>query len=599
MARSRLPARKRAGRSRHSVTRMDSLEQRNYFAFGLTTSGSNLIVDNGAAVVFTVNSTNGDLTSIKRNGTELHAPFSATNRYSHINSGLGSVTTTTQVDNTNGWIKITCTAGSLTQYYIVRRNYNDIVMATYASALPAVGELRFITYLDRSKLTSVNPVSDISGKTAIEGSDVYANSSGQTFSKFYSAKPFIDDPYHGVTGSGHGVWMMTPNREHSSGGPFFQDINEQATSSQSVEVYTYMYSGHTQTEAFRPGLHIYGLEINGGAAPVPIDFSFLSGLGLTGYVAASGRGTVIGKAIGNYSGERIVVGLSNSSAQYWGVADPSTQNFSIGGVKPGTYTQTVYKDQLAVATKSVTVTAGTTITSNITSAEVVPAALWTVGTWDGRPEGFRNASNIPTMHPSDTRNSSWGPVTHTIGSSANSNFPALQWKTGVNNPTKIVFNLASSPSGTYTLRVGLTISQFGARPVVTVNPGQSYQWTSSVPAIPVQPDSRGITRGTTRGNNVTFTYSIPASSLRTGTNQVQIDVASGSSGTTYLSPGWAYDAVDFTAGTVALAAAASSPPSGGATTKSVLTTPLRHTPALFERPKQNLFSEESVDILRA
>jgi hypothetical protein len=66
-----------------------------------------------------------------------------------------------------------------------------------------------------------------------------------------------------------------------------------------------------------------------------------------------------------------------------------------------------------------------------------------------------------------------------------------------------------------------------------------------------------------RGNNTTFAYNIPATALHTGTNTIQIDVASGSSGTTYLSPNFVFDALDFSAGTVAPQSltAAAPPPS--------------------------------------
>lgn len=55
------------------------------------------------------------------------------------------------------------------------------------------------------------------------------NVNGQTRSKFYSSRQFIDDQVHGVTGSGIGVWMIIPGvgYEGSSGGPFFRDINNQ------------------------------------------------------------------------------------------------------------------------------------------------------------------------------------------------------------------------------------------------------------------------------------------------------------------------------------------------------------------------------------
>lgn len=40
----------------------------------------------------------------------------------------------------------------------------------------------------------------------------------------------------------------------SSGGPFFRDIDNQNGDTDN-EIYFYMNSGHTQTEAYRQGLH--------------------------------------------------------------------------------------------------------------------------------------------------------------------------------------------------------------------------------------------------------------------------------------------------------------------------------------------------------
>jgi rhamnogalacturonan endolyase len=155
------------------------------------------------------------------------------------------------------------------------------------------------------------------------------------------------------------------------------------------------------------------------------------------------------------------------------------------------------------------------------------------------------------MHPSDSRMSAWTPTTFTVGSSSTSSFPLAQWQSGVNSPTKINFNLSSVTGSTYTLRIGITLAFANGRPVITVNPGTGQAWTSAVPTASTQPNSRGITRGTYRGNNFTFAYNIPSSALHTGTNTIQIDVASGSSGTTYLSPNFVFDALDFSAGTVA------------------------------------------------
>jgi rhamnogalacturonan endolyase len=69
-------------------------------------------------------------------------------------------------------------------------------MATYTTAEPDIGELRFIARLVSSKLPLEYPFGEVSttvGSTStVEGSDVFVVD-GQTRSKFYSSERFIDD----------------------------------------------------------------------------------------------------------------------------------------------------------------------------------------------------------------------------------------------------------------------------------------------------------------------------------------------------------------------------------------------------------------------
>jgi rhamnogalacturonan endolyase len=68
----------------------------------------------------------------------------------------------------------------------------------------------------------------------------------------------------------------------------------------------------------------------------------------------------------------------------------------------------------------------------------------------------------------------------------------------------------------------------------TTNPGASSQ-----------PSSRSITIGTYRGNNTTFSWSIPAADFVTGANTITVTPISGSSDlSAWLSAGWAYDTVE-------------------------------------------------------
>jgi rhamnogalacturonan endolyase len=218
-------------------------------------------------------------------------------------------------------------------------------------------------------------------------------------------------------------------------------------------------------------------------------------------------------------------------------------------MKPGTYTMVLYQDELLVATHTgVVVTAGGVLTHNIDSTWTTPATtLFQIGDWDGQPTGFRNAANQLRMHPSDTRMSSWGPLTYTVGSSAVSDFPMAAFKS-VNTPVTIKFTLtAAQASGATTLRIGTTLSFAGGRPQPIVN-----SKTFAAPAAPVTIDSRGVTRGAYRGRGDIYSFAVSSGTLVSGTNtvggsavsgenptdkaQITINIASGSSGDTFLQP---------------------------------------------------------------
>ncbi|KAG8718171.1 hypothetical protein FRC09_013067 [Ceratobasidium sp. 395] len=502
-----------------------------FAAFGVSTGSGYLDVDTGGGLVFRVSTSNGDITSLKYNGAE----YQDSSKYTHIASGLGSASVSSKVSG--NYATITIATSTLTQYYVAVSGQSAIYIGTYTTAEPDVGELRFIARLAKSKVPNGIPQAEINGGTAIEGSDVYSVS-GQTRSKFYSSVPFINDKVHGVTGSGVGIYMVMPGNayETSGGGPFFRDINNQGSAQQ--ELYWYMNSGHMVTETFRTGFFgPYAMVFTSGSAPSSsLDTSFFSSLGLKGYVAASGRGTVKGTISGVASGFTVVVGLKNSASQYWGTASGSS--YTISGVKPGTYTATLYKKELEVGTGSVSVSAGGTATLNLSSNESIKTTIWQIGTPDGTPSGFLNADKIEKMHPTDSRMSGWGPVTYTIGSSSPSSFPMAQF-VAVNNPTTIKWTATSSQIGARTLRIRTTSSFASGRPSIKVN-----SWSSATPAAPTKIDSRGVTRGTWRGYNQLYEYAIPSGTLVAGSNTITISIASGESGTQFLSPNVVFDSVE-------------------------------------------------------
>lgn len=504
-------------------------------SFGVTSSGGYYVVSTGAGLVFKVNQSTGGISSFNYNGTELQP--SDTNE-SHVESGLGSPTVT--ASTSGDYIVVTAStdtwygSGTLIHYFVVVSGQNNVYMATYTTG---GGELRWIQYLNRTILPTFDTAADIEDGTVIESSDIYLVGD-QTRSKYYSNRQAMDLTVRGATGSGIGVYMAYGNRESSSGGPFFRDIEQQGTD-ESIELYNYLFSGHNQTESQRLGVLYgpYALMVSGTTTPSSPDMSFMSSLGLKAFVASSGRGWVAGAVSGATSP---TVGWANSTGQYW--ATPSSSgDFSSPLMKPGSYTQTLYQGELAVSTRTVTVTAGTETTGqNLDSAWTTPASpVFRIGGWDGTPSGFRNADLVTYMHPSDERMTSWGPVTFTVGSSAEDEFPAYQWQ-AINNPTTIEFTLTSAEIAARTVRIGITAAYANGRPQITVN-----SWTSSVPAVSTQPSSRSLTIGTYRGNNALFTYDVPASAFVTGTNTMTISVASGSAGLGgYLTPGISYDCVE-------------------------------------------------------
>jgi rhamnogalacturonan endolyase len=542
-----------------AVLALSSVSLQAEAAFGLTTSTGDYTVDTGAGLVFKVLRVKtskagiGDIASLVYNGVELQGQTKG----SHIASGFSGLYTgitdvavsATQPDSDT--IQITVQTGSLTHYYLARRNAANIVMGSYIGAEPSIGEFRWITRMQGSLITGVPAESNLTGNTgAIESSDVFGLANGETRSKYYGNQRAIDYGVRGVTGSGVGVYMAYDNREFSSGGPFYRDIQNQSSSTTNngdTELYNYMNSGHEQTEAFRMGFHgPYALVFTNGAVPSVPDMSWVANLGLTGYVGAAGRGGVGVVGInGRDAAYAYTVGFANATAQYWTAARASDGYAQKTGMLPGTYTMTVYKNELAVDTRSVTVSAGSTLALNAITVAGDPGAttaLWRIGNWDGTPKEFLNGDKVNAMHPSDVRMAYWTPADYLVGtSSAAAGFPAYQWK-AVNGAVNVRFNLTSTQlkaTSTYTLRVGITDAYAGARPQVTVN-----GWVSAVPASSAQPNSRSLTTGSYRGNNATFTYNIPVEQLVVGQNILTLAPASGSSGTTYLSPGYAYDAVD-------------------------------------------------------
>ena len=506
----------------------------NASAFGVAAVNGIITVNSGAGLVFKVRQTNGDIISIRYNdGPELQLQ----SRFSHISSGIGAATT---FSVTGSVAKLTLTTPTLTHYLLVREGENNIYMGTYITAEPSVGELRWITRLNAALLPDRPPASNTEGTTgAIESADVFGLPNGESRSKYFGNQRAIDLTLRGVRGPGVAVYMVYGNRESSSGGPFYNDIQFQTT-----EVYNYMNSGHNQTEAWRMGFHgPYALMFTGGATPAIPDMGWMEAHDLLGWVPKAARGAVTGAGLTGMSAVYpYTVAFANATAQYWARVDPVTGSFTSPDMKPGTYSMTVYKAEYGLLTENVTVNAGASTTLDSRSVVADPSndvPLWRIGDWDGTPNEFANGSRLRDMHPSDVRHSPWVMPEFRIGTSvAATDFSPYQWK-DVNGNITIKFNLRKSQIAPLTLRAGITVAQAGGRPKAQVN-----GWVSSNPAASSQPAGRSFTLGSFRGNNRMYTFSIASSELLVGENTVTLTAISGSSGTRYLSPGYAYDAVD-------------------------------------------------------
>ncbi|MEU6143992.1 rhamnogalacturonan lyase B N-terminal domain-containing protein [Streptomyces sp. NPDC047081] len=520
--------------------------------FGWSDDGSNYVVDTGASLVFKVSKTNGDLTSLVYKGTEYQG-YGGKN--SHVESGLGTSTVT--IGQSGSTILVSVTYGTLKHYYAARSGENNVYLWTN-KADDSVSATRYIVRVKAGLFLNDEPDSYTYAPTTIEASDVFEKSDGQTRSKHYSKKRVIDYDYIGWTTGSVGLYVVRSNHEKASGGPFYRSLLRHQ-SADGGGLYEILYYGENQTESQRFGLQgPYVIAFTDGGAPssslyhANISTSWADSLGISGYVAASGRGRVAGVGIsGRDTAYPYTVGLAGSAAQYWGSARASDGYFSIPGVLPGTYTLTVFKDELAVYTSSVTVTAGGTTTLNTIA---IPSsndpsnasAIWRIGNWTGSPSGFKNADLMTYAHPSDVRAASWTGNVVVGSGTETSAFPCYLWK-DVNSGIIVYFKLtAAQAAAAHTLRIGVTTAYANGRPQVVVND----TWTSAVPSPPTQPSTRSLTVGSYRGNNYTFSYSVPASAWLTDTsayNTLKIYVASGSGTTSFLSAGTAIDAIDLLA----------------------------------------------------
>ncbi|GKT74488.1 polysaccharide lyase family 4 protein [Colletotrichum tofieldiae] len=561
-----------------------------FAAFGWTDNGSEYVIDSGADLVIKVTKCCGDISSLNFKGVEYNG-WGGKN--SHVESGTVFFTQTTLRDKGLGAstvsiasytnvIKVSVVHGefqTLKHWIFVRYGNNNVYLFTN-KADNSISAMRYIVRIKGGLFSHGSTESDFydGSSSVIEAQDINVNGAGLTKSKHYQGSNYgrrlrrpqekrcwsVHDPKQPrdkSANSTHVTLLQTNTPHKASGGPFFRSLVRRADPT-GEDLYDIYYYNMGHTDPMRTGLQgpsvlafTSGEDPNGNLFARKADWSWFDDKGLDGWIPASGRGYASGVGLSNMkSGKTYVVGLSNSVAQYWGTAGAGGA-WSITKVIPGTYTLTVYKDELEVATSSVTIKAGAGTAVN-TIACVDPqdaATIWRIGEWacaydgvDGTPKGFLNFEDTPLkltyMHPSDSRISTWNAGNFIVGTHSTNRFPGYMWK-DVNNSYIIYFKLtADQLKSGHTVRIGLTEAYIGGRPAINVN-----SWASPLPAATNQASTRSLTVGTYRGNNVKLTYAVPQSAWIQNTGEWQvltINIISGSSGTKFLSPGVSFDAIE-------------------------------------------------------
>ncbi|KUO07074.1 rhamnogalacturonan lyase B N-terminal domain-containing protein [Streptomyces sp. DSM 15324] len=519
-------------------------------AFGYRDDGRDYVVDTGSSLVFKVSKTTGDLTSLVYRGKEYEGYGG---RHSHVESGLGASTVTIRQSGSTILIKVV--HGPITQWYAARNGENNIYLWT-DKADASFTATRYIVRLRPGMFPNTGSDSWIEASdTVIEAGDVWRRADGTTHSKHYSGKRTVDYDHVGFTTGSVGLYLVRSNHEKASGGPFYRSLLRHSND-KGAGLYEILHYNEAQTEPERFGLQgPYVLAFTDGGAPSPslaaagLDTAWVDGLGITGWVGRAGRGRVAGVGLkGMDARYPYTVGFAAPDAQYWTRAAADTGAFSCKGMLPGTYTLTVFKGELAVLTRQVKVTAGTTTslhTLTITGDPSTAKTVWRLGDWDGTPGEFKNARLMTYAHPSDARAAKWTGNVTIGGADPAPSFPAYLWK-DVNDGVLVYFRLTKEQAAAaHTLRIGVTDAFAGGRPRIGVN-----DWVSAVPAAVAQPSTRSLTTGSYRGNNHTFTYQVPATAWKTDVSQenvLRISIVSGSSGTAYLSPGTSFDCIDLLA----------------------------------------------------
>ncbi|HEX5323013.1 MAG TPA: polysaccharide lyase family protein [Capsulimonadaceae bacterium] len=309
---------------------------------------------------------------------------------------------------------------------------------------------------------------------------------GTVYTKYNNTAFMADHHFHGMTGHGVGIWVVTPSNEYCNGGPVKQELTVHMDNTLlSMLDGGHFGAGSPDFNQSEPWTKVYGpfmVYLNNGATTDVM------------YADAKRRSTVEeGKwpytwlndpdyplARGTVRG-RITLTNGKSTAGAWAVlADPGgdwpmqsknyefwTQvdkegRFSIDKVRPGTYTLYVYgADQFEQYHQDgVAVTAGKVTDLSALSWEPVTHGriLWEIGKADRSTGEFKDGDDVrhwanymryPKDFPDD--------VTYVIGKShENADWNFAQWTWYCKKPYwTIQFQMPKAVAGTATLTLGI------------------------------------------------------------------------------------------------------------------------------------------------
>jgi hypothetical protein len=137
---------------------------------------------------------------------------------------------------------------------------------------------------------------------------------------------------------------------------------------------------------------------------------------------------MIDTGISDITLENIDVNLANERLKVAGVKNLRIENVTVVvNALPGTYMETLYDVELAVALKRVTIDVGKTTTADIAATLPSPPAIFRIGTWDGMPHGFLNADKIADHHPSDSCMKPFTDGNFVVGKSTDVDWPLGEW----------------------------------------------------------------------------------------------------------------------------------------------------------------------------